>query len=63
MGSLSRTGPDAPDEISYAFSREVLTAGRGGRRMVAMSSSTQQPFVRRRHVDLRRVASAICPYA
>ncbi|MFC5025350.1 putative leader peptide [Streptomyces coeruleoprunus] len=27
--------------------------------MVTMSSS-QQPLVRRRHVDLRRVASAIC---
>ncbi|WP_373295954.1 putative leader peptide [Streptomyces roseolilacinus] len=25
-----------------------------------MSSLTQQPLVRRRHVDLRRVASAIC---
>ncbi|MER7832660.1 MULTISPECIES: putative leader peptide [Streptomyces] len=25
-----------------------------------MSSPTQQPLVRRRHVDLRRVASAIC---
>ncbi|WP_368857865.1 putative leader peptide [Streptomyces sp. DH12] len=23
-------------------------------------SSTQQPLVRRRHVDLRRVANAIC---
>ncbi|MFV2121074.1 putative leader peptide [Streptomyces sp. Act-28] len=28
-----------------------------------MSSPTQQPLVRRRHVDLCRVAGAVCPCA
>ncbi|MFF1342016.1 putative leader peptide [Streptomyces sp. NPDC058290] len=45
--------------ISYGNSREVLTSVRRAPQDVPMSPS-QPLLVRRRHVDLRRVASAVC---
>ncbi|WP_367401501.1 putative leader peptide [Streptomyces xanthophaeus] len=45
--------------ISYPISREVLTRARRAPHHVAMSPS-QPLLVRRRHVDFRRVASAVC---
>ncbi|WP_416371159.1 putative leader peptide [Streptomyces sp. MB09-01] len=44
---------------SYVISREVLTQARRAPHDVAMSPS-QPLLVRRRHVDFRRVASAVC---
>ncbi|MFI1067533.1 MULTISPECIES: putative leader peptide [Streptomyces] len=41
------------------MNRKVLTRGRRAPHDVAMSPS-QPLLVRRRHVDLRRVASAVC---
>ncbi|WP_406179915.1 putative leader peptide [Streptomyces sp. NBC_01006] len=55
---LSVAGPLHP-AISYAISREVLTRARRAPHDVPMSPS-QPLLVRRRHVDLRRVASAVC---
>ncbi|WP_420705495.1 putative leader peptide [Streptomyces sp. NRRL F-2747] len=65
-GELSHRGPLAagnphavPPAISYTNSREVLTSIRRAPQDVPMSPS-QPLLVRRRHVDLRRVASAVC---
>ncbi|WP_420714871.1 putative leader peptide [Streptomyces sp. WM6372] len=60
-GVRPRPAPARPlhPAISYAISREVLTRVRRAPHDVTMSPS-QPLLVRRRHVDLRRVASAVC---
>ncbi|MGW1772100.1 putative leader peptide [Streptomyces sp. NPDC002104] len=45
--------------LPYGFSRKVLTRARPAHHDVPMSPS-QPLLVRRRHVDFRRVASAVC---
>ncbi|MFB6483900.1 putative leader peptide [Streptomyces virginiae] len=45
--------------VSYPTSRKVLTSARRTPHHVSMPPS-QPLLVRRRHVDFRRVASAVC---